>query len=87
VRGIECVILDFGTSQKMKLDESRHLVEMTVAREPDLLEVRFGPLYNAETIHRDEHWLISCPDEPTCPTVRAGVFPHLTFNDPRMLLY
>jgi hypothetical protein len=46
------VILGFRTSEKVKLDEARHLVEMTVAGEPDLLEVRFGPLQHGNDSSR-----------------------------------
>ena len=39
-------------SQK-KLDEARHLVEMGVARQPDMLECGFGPLDHLEAVHGD----------------------------------
>jgi hypothetical protein len=32
------MVLSFGAFEKVKLYKARHLVEMTVAREPDLLE-------------------------------------------------
>jgi hypothetical protein len=39
----------------MKLYKAWHLVEVTVARKPDLLEGCFGPFGNSETVHSDEH--------------------------------
>jgi hypothetical protein len=33
------VIVAFGSFQEMEGDEARHLTEMGVAREPDLLEI------------------------------------------------
>jgi hypothetical protein len=45
----------------LKLYKARHLVEMTVARPPDLLERCFGPLGNAETVHSDKHSWASDP--------------------------
>src|SRR6516165_224556 len=39
----------------MELYEARHLVEMTVARQPNLLEGSFGALSNFEPVHCDKH--------------------------------
>ena len=55
VRSIKCVILSFGAFEKVKLYKTWHLVEMTIARQPDLLEGGFAPLGNAETVHCDKH--------------------------------
>jgi hypothetical protein len=55
VRSIKRMILDLGTFEKVKFYKARHLVEMTVARKPDVLECCFGPLGNAETVHCDKH--------------------------------
>jgi hypothetical protein len=55
MRSIKCVILSFGTSEKVELHETRHLVEMTVAGEPDLLESSFRPFGYTETVHGDKH--------------------------------
>src|ERR1700730_545013 len=55
VRSIEGVIFCFGTFEKVKLYKARHLVEMTVARHPDVLERCFGPLGNAKAVHGNEH--------------------------------
>ena len=41
---IKRVILGFGAFEQVEFDEARHLVEMTVARQPDFLECFFGPL-------------------------------------------
>src|SRR5690349_12836185 len=38
MRSVQRVVLEFGTPQQMEFDEARHLVQMRVAREPDLLE-------------------------------------------------
>jgi hypothetical protein len=38
VGGIKSVILDFGAFKQLEFDEAGHLVEMTVARQPDFLE-------------------------------------------------
>jgi hypothetical protein len=43
----------------MELDEARHLVEMAVTRQPDVLESGFGPLGDAEPVHGDKHRVIS----------------------------
>ena len=56
---IKRVILGFGAFEQMELDEARHLVEMAVARQPDVLESGFGPLGDAEPIHGDKHRVIS----------------------------
>jgi hypothetical protein len=45
VRGIKRVIV--RTFEKVKLYKARHLVETTVAPQPDLLEDGFGPLGNS----------------------------------------
>ena len=42
------MILSFGTCEKVKLFKARHRVEMTVARQPDLLECCFGPFGNSK---------------------------------------
>src|ERR1022692_1910523 len=44
-----------GALEKVKLYKARHLVEVTVARRPDLLESCFRALSNAEAVHRDKH--------------------------------
>src|SRR3954451_22681778 len=38
VRGIQRVVLQLRAAQQMEFDEARHLVQMRVARKPDLLE-------------------------------------------------
>jgi hypothetical protein len=53
------VILAFGAFEQMELDESRHLVEMAVARQPDVLEGGLGPLGDAEPVHGDKYRAIS----------------------------
>jgi hypothetical protein len=55
VRSIKSVILGFGTFEEVKLYKARHLVEVTVARHPYLLEAGFGPLGYPETVHCDKH--------------------------------
>jgi hypothetical protein len=45
------VILSFGGFEQVELNEAWHLVEMTVAREPDMLEGGFRPLGDAEPVH------------------------------------
>ena len=47
------VVLSLGTFEKVKLYKARHLVEMTIARKPDLFESCFGPFGNSEAVHRD----------------------------------
>jgi len=59
VRSIEGVILGLGAFEKVKLYEARYLVEMTVARHPDLLESCFGSLGYSETVHGDKHSVVS----------------------------
>jgi hypothetical protein len=39
--------------RKTETLQSWHRVEMTVARQPDLLESRFGPLGYSEAVHCD----------------------------------
>src|SRR4030088_1250691 len=52
---IECVILSFRAFEEVKFYKAWHLIEVTIARNPDLLERCFGPLGNAETVHHDKH--------------------------------
>ena len=59
VGGVERVILSLRAFEKVKLYKARHLVEVAVARKPDLLEGFFGPLCNSETVHRDKHCVFS----------------------------
>jgi hypothetical protein len=49
------VIFSFGAFEKVKLYKARHLVEMTVTRQPDFLESGFAALGNLEAVHCDEH--------------------------------
>ena len=49
------MILSLRAFEKVKLHKPRHLVEVAVARKPDLLEGSFGPFCNTETVHRDKH--------------------------------
>jgi len=49
------MILSLGAFEKVKLYKARHLVEMTVARQPNLLKVGFGPLGNTKAVHCDKH--------------------------------
>jgi hypothetical protein len=49
------VIVSFGTLEKAELYETTNLVEMTVARQPNLLESRFAPPNDLEPVHGDEH--------------------------------
>jgi hypothetical protein len=44
VRRVKRVIIGFGAFEQVELDEAGHLVEMAVARQPDVLECYFGPL-------------------------------------------
>src|SRR3972149_11563871 len=55
VRGVQHVIVALGAFQEMKGDESRHGLEMAVARQPDLLEIVLGCLLHFVAIHGDEH--------------------------------
>src|SRR5450631_1485980 len=55
MRSIQRVIFSFGTSEKVELHATRHLVELADARQPDLLESRFRPFGYTETVHGDEH--------------------------------
>src|ERR1700761_1647523 len=49
------VVLGFRPSEQVELDKARHLVEMAVARHPDLLEGGLRSLGHAKTVHGDEH--------------------------------
>ena len=49
------VVLCSRTFEKVELYKARHLVEMTVARQPNLLEGSFGALSNFEPVHWDKH--------------------------------
>ena len=44
------MILRFRSLEQMELEEARHLVEMGLARRPDMLEGGFGPLGAAEPV-------------------------------------
>src|SRR5262245_37359883 len=54
-RGIERGIVVLETRGQMEFDETRHLGQLGVAIEPDLLEVLFGSSLHAEAVHGDEH--------------------------------
>src|SRR5450432_1630829 len=54
VRGIERMVLRLRTPQQMKLDEARHLVEIGVARRPDMLEILLGARGDAKTTQGDK---------------------------------
>jgi len=43
----------------VKLYKARHLVEMTVARQPDLLEICFAPFGNSKSVHGYKHRKLS----------------------------
>jgi hypothetical protein len=49
------MILSLGALEKVKFREARHLVEMTIARQPNVLESSFRPLDHFEAVHCDEH--------------------------------
>ncbi len=53
--GVEHMVVALRTFQQMKDDESRHLVQMRLARQPDLLEVVLRTLLHFEPVHRNEH--------------------------------
>ena len=80
------MIVNFRAFKKVRLHEARHLVEVTVAGQPDLLEGSFGALGHSETVHCDKHSgslcairietnryrsdELSSADEPLCFSVR-----------------
>src|ERR1700754_2474340 len=76
MRCVQRVVFGFGTSEQVKLHKARHLVEVAVTRQPDLLEIGFGPLGHLETIHGDEHRTVSFDSAfcglPIPPRVRRG---------------
>jgi len=49
------VVLALGALQKVENNEARHVFEMRLAREPDLLEITFRALLHLEPIHGDVH--------------------------------
>src|SRR3954471_19865166 len=55
VRGVQRVVLELGPTQQMKFDETLYLVQMGIARKPDLLEGGLGALDDAEAVHGDVH--------------------------------
>jgi hypothetical protein len=55
VGSIKCLILSFRALEKVKLHEAWHLLEVTVARHPNVLERCFGPLGDAKAVHGDKH--------------------------------
>src|SRR4051812_36321041 len=59
VRGVQRVVLELGATQQMKLDEALYLVQMGIARKPDLLEGGLGALGDAEAVHGDVHGMVS----------------------------
>lgn len=62
VGSVERVILSLRAFEKVKLHKPWHLVEVAVARKPDLLEGFFGPFCNSETVHRDKYCVFSSND-------------------------
>jgi len=59
VRGIKRVILGLWAFEQVELDEARHLVEMTVARQPDVLEGSFGTFGDTEPVHGNKYRVVS----------------------------
>jgi hypothetical protein len=55
------VILSLWPFEKVKLDKAWHLVEMSVARQPDLLESCLAAFDDFEAVHCNEHPM--SPDE------------------------
>ena len=49
------MVLGFRALEQVELDEARHLVQLRVAVEPDLLEGLLRAARNAKPIHGDEH--------------------------------
>jgi hypothetical protein len=49
------MVVALGPFQEMKGDESRHAIEMAVARKPDLLEIMLRPFPDLESVYGDEH--------------------------------
>ena len=55
MRCIERVVFQFRSPEEVEFHEARHLVEMGVARQPDMLEIGFAALDHLEAVHGDEH--------------------------------
>src|SRR5262249_45310559 len=58
VRRIQRVVVQFRPPEKVEFREARHLVEMSVARQPDMLEVGLASPNDLETVHGDEHRIL-----------------------------
>jgi hypothetical protein len=56
------VVFNLGALEKVKLYEARHLLEMGVSRQPDVLESCFGTFDDFEAVHCNEHLVISLAD-------------------------
>jgi hypothetical protein len=44
-----------ATQETLKLYKARYLVEMTITRQPNLLEGGFAPFSDAEAVHCNKH--------------------------------
>ena len=77
---IERMILRFGAFKQMEFDEAGHLIEMSVARQPDFLEGCFGALGHAEPVHGNEHQTISGLSEASFRSRNSGYWraPHIS---------
>src|SRR5258706_1451288 len=69
VGGIKRVVLRLGPLEKRELEEAWYLVEMTVARHPDLLESCLRALGDAKAVHCDIHYAVSCARWPAVDAI------------------
>src|SRR5258708_30118442 len=60
MRGIQRVILGYGSLEQMKFDETGHAAEVGFAGAPDGLEGRFGANLHLEPVHCDKHLKSPC---------------------------
>ena len=70
------MVVPLGSPQQVELDEAGHLPEMTLAPEPDLLEILRGILDDLKSIHRNKH------DSPLVFHPRTGLVPPETDGHP-----
>jgi len=61
VGSVEDVVVFFRAFEQVEDHESRYLLKMRLARQPDLLEVAFRSFVYLEPVHCDKHAILLCP--------------------------
>ena len=76
------MVLTLRPAQHVKLHKARHLVEIALPGEPDLLEVSRGVLEHSEAVHGDKHGVIPWCETNGVAVVAYSPFGHNDFPSP-----